>query len=245
MRNRPAISSWPKAIFSMRNITSASCPPPRPTTSRASSSTAVRTRSSTTRNWKISPESASVEQRGGQQASDPDGLGDQPMIEGGERPQQQPQQGQQPYRQQRDYRDNRDSGQRDQGQRDQGQRDQGRDQRSDRDQNAQPNQSRDRFKPRWQDRKPEGQQGQPGEPRQNYQPQPRQDQPPGHAASRRVKTRAMTNSRVSSRPIQPRHRRACTCCSRRSAVGGAVLPAPAGPRTRRRGRRSSGTRSCC
>ena len=96
-----------------------------------------------------SPEPASVEQRGGQTGNDPEGLGDQPMIENAERPpQQNNQQGQQPYRQPRD---NRDNSQRDQN-RDQnaqpGQnRDQGRDQN--RDQNSpQPNQNRDRFKPR-------------------------------------------------------------------------------------------------
>ena len=122
------------------------------------------------------PELQSSDQRGGQQGADLEGMGDQPMIEGASPPQpvQAPQQGQ-PYRQQRDYRDNRDNGQRDNASRDnnQNQRDGGQ-----RDQNAAPNQSRDRFKPRWQDRKPEGQQAQPGEPRQNNQPsqpQPRQE----------------------------------------------------------------------
>jgi hypothetical protein len=112
-----------------------------------------------------SPEPAVAEQRGGQQASEPDGLGDQPLIEGSERlPQHQ---AQQPIRQQRDYRDTREQGQRDQN----------------RDQN------RERFKPRWQDRRPDGQQGQSGDNRQNYQPrheqqrtdqraQPRIDPPP-------------------------------------------------------------------
>ena len=182
----------------MPNIISASCSPHRPIISSPSSSTAARTRSSTTRISRILPE-ASVEQRGGQQrASDPDGLGDQPAMDGGDRPPQQNQPSQH-NRQQRDYRDNRDQGRdqnrdqgnrdqnrdqgnRDQGNREQGSRDQGRDQNRDqnrdqgnrdqnRDQGGQPYQPRDRFKPRWQDRRNEGQQpGQQGEPRQNNQP---------------------------------------------------------------------------
>jgi hypothetical protein len=92
------------------------------------------------------PETAS-----GPSAGEPDGLGEQPMIEAGhERPQQQqPNQGQ---RQQRDSRDqNRDQN-----------RDQG---------------GRDRFRPRWQDRRNDNQPGQGGEPRQNA-PQPRMDEQP-------------------------------------------------------------------
>ena len=83
-----------------------------------------------------------------QSTGEPEGLGDQPVIEGGpDRPQHQPNQGQ---RQQRDGRDNREQG------------------------------GRDRFRPRWQDRR-DNQQGQPqgqqGEPRQNA-PQPRMDEQP-------------------------------------------------------------------
>jgi hypothetical protein len=71
------------------------------------------------------------------------------MIEAApERQQQQPNQGQ---RQQRDGRDNRDQN-----------REQG---------------GRDRFRPRWQDRRNDTQQGQGGEPRQNA-PQPRNDEQP-------------------------------------------------------------------
>lgn len=107
---------------------------------------------------------AAVEQRGGggQLQGEPDGLGDQPMIDGApERPQPQGQ------RQQRDSRDNRDQTRdqtRDQNRdqnREQGGRDQTRDQGG-----------RDRFRPRWQDRRTEGQQGQGGDPRQTPQAQP-------------------------------------------------------------------------
>ena len=133
------------------------------------------------------PEAQFTDQRGGQQGSDLEGLGDQPMVEGTNPPQQgQPSQQVQPYRQQRDYRDNRDTGQRDTnqrdtnqrdtgqrdtGQRDNSQRDTNQSQRDSgqRDQNAAPSQNRERFKPRWQDRKPDSQQAQPGEPRQNNQ----------------------------------------------------------------------------
>ena len=68
---------------------------------------------------------AASEQRGGaQQAGEPDGLGDQPAMEGGPERSQQQQQNR-PPREQRDYgRDNRDHGQ-----------------------------SRDRYRPRWQDRR--------------------------------------------------------------------------------------------
>ena len=129
------------------------------------------------------PESQSGDQRG----IDLEGLGDQPMVEGANPAQQgQPLQQGQPYRQQRDYRDNRDSGQRDNVQRDNSQRDnaprdnnQNQREGGQRDQNVAPNQNRERFKPRWQDRKPDSQQAQPGEPRQNNQPQnqpqPRQE----------------------------------------------------------------------
>jgi hypothetical protein len=94
------------------------------------------------------PESAT-----GQSGGEPEGLGDQPMMEAApERQQQQPSQGQ---RQQRDGRDNRDQN-----------RDQNREQGG-----------RDRFRPRWQDRRNDNQPGQSGEPRQN-QPQPRMDEQP-------------------------------------------------------------------
>jgi hypothetical protein len=95
------------------------------------------------------PESAT-----GQSGNEPEGLGDQPMIEAGpERAQQQqPNQGQ---RQQRDGRDSRDQN-----------RDQNREQGG-----------RDRFRPRWQDRRNDNQQGPGGEPRQNA-PQPRMDEQP-------------------------------------------------------------------
>jgi hypothetical protein len=107
---------------------------------------------------------ASVEQRGGgQPQGEPDGMGEQPVVEGApERPQHQQNQG---NRQQRDGRDNRDQN-----------RDQNRDPNRDqnRDQGA-----RDRFRPRWQDRRNEGQQGQAGEPRQNQPaPAPRMDDQP-------------------------------------------------------------------
>lgn len=85
---------------------------------------------------------AASEQRGGaQQAGEPDGLGDQPAMEGG--PERSQQQQSRPPREQRDYgRDNRDQGQ-----------------------------SRDRYRPRWQDRRNESQQAQP-QPRAEDQPQP-------------------------------------------------------------------------
>lgn len=104
---------------------------------------------------------ASVEQRGGQQAAgEPEGLGDQPMVEGApERPHHQQNQN---YRQPRDNRD----------------RDYNRDQN--RDQGGQPREGRDRFRPRWQDRRNEGQQGEPrGDNRQNAPaPQPRYEEQP-------------------------------------------------------------------
>jgi hypothetical protein len=93
------------------------------------------------------PESAT-----GQSGGEPEGTGDQPMIEAGPERQQQPNQGQ---RHQRDGRDNRDQN-----------RDQSRDQGG-----------RDRFRPRWQDRRNDNQQGQGGEPRQNA-PQHRADEQP-------------------------------------------------------------------
>ena len=43
---------------------------------------------------------------------------------------------------------------------------------------TQPGPSRERYKPRWQDRRPEGQQGQGGEPRPVTPPQPRIDEQP-------------------------------------------------------------------
>lgn len=97
---------------------------------------------------------ASIEQRGGgQSAGEPEGLGEQPSLESAsERPQHQ--QNNQ-NRQQRDNRDNRD-----------------------RDQNRGEG-GRDRFRPRWQDRRSEGQQGQGGEQRQPAPaPQPRMDDQP-------------------------------------------------------------------
>jgi hypothetical protein len=98
---------------------------------------------------------ASVEPRGIQPQAEADGTGEQPLVEGAERPpQQQPNQG---YRQPRDDRYSRDS-------RDQGSRDQ---------------QQRDRFKPRWQDRRGDAQPAQGGEQRQPYQPsQPRNEEQP-------------------------------------------------------------------
>ncbi|MFM8747475.1 MAG: DUF4167 domain-containing protein [Aestuariivirga sp.] len=95
---------------------------------------------------------AAVEQRGGAQpVAEPDGLGDQPMIEGA--PERTAQQGQQfrPPREQREFgREGREQGQ-----------------------------GRDRFRPRWQDRRqdnqqPQGQQGQP--PRNEDQPRPEPQQ---------------------------------------------------------------------
>ena len=139
------------------------------------------------------PEAQFTDQRGGQQGSELEGLGEQPMVEGTNPPQQgQPPQQVQPYRQQRDYRDNRDNNQRDTNQRDTNQRDtnqrdtnQSQRDGGQRDQNAAANQSRDRFKPRWQDRKPDSQPAQPGEPRHNNpsnnQPQ---NQPPARQEQR-------------------------------------------------------------
>jgi hypothetical protein len=103
-----------------------------------------------------------AEPRGQQQSpGEPDGLGDQPVLEAGERPVQQ--QGQD-YRQPRDYRDNRDNRNRDS-------RDQGRDQNRDQARDQSRDQNRDRYsRPRWQDRRNEGQQGQGGESRSNQQP---------------------------------------------------------------------------
>ena len=113
------------------------------------------------------PGEASVEHRGGQMGSaDPDGLGEQPSIEGApERPQQHQQN--QGYRQQRDNRD----------------RDYNRDQN--REQGNQPREGRDRFRPRWQDRRGEGQPGeQRGDNRPNAPaPQPRFEEQPRAEAS--------------------------------------------------------------
>jgi hypothetical protein len=99
------------------------------------------------------PETAAL-----QSAGEPEGLGDQPVIEGGpERPQHQSNQGQ---RQQRDGRDNRDN-------------------RDNREQGG-----RDRFRSRWQDRRGDAPQAQGGEPRQNGQaPQPRMDEQPREAVA--------------------------------------------------------------
>jgi hypothetical protein len=103
---------------------------------------------------------ASIEQRGqGQPGAEPDGMGDQPSMDG--QPERQPPQNQQ-FRQPRNDRDNqnRDTQNRDTQNRD----NQG--------------QGRERFRPRWQDRRnTEGQQGQAAEPRQQNQ-QPRQDDQP-------------------------------------------------------------------
>lgn len=106
---------------------------------------------------------ASVEPRGGQQASaEPEGLGDQPQVDGAPERERQPQHNQ-GHRQPRDNRD----------------RDYNRDQN--RDQSNPSREGRDRFRPRWQDRRGDGQQG---EARQNAAPsQPRfEEQPRGEAA---------------------------------------------------------------
>ena len=101
-----------------------------------------------------------------QSGGEPEGLGDQPAIEAGpERSQQpQPNQGQ---RQPRDGRENRDQQNRDQQNREQQNREQGG--------------GRDRFRPRWQDRRndnqPGQQAGQGGEARAQP-PQPRNDDQP-------------------------------------------------------------------
>ena len=86
----------------------------------------------------------------GQAAGEPEGLGEQPVVAeaGSERPQHQPNQGQ---RHQRDGRDNRDQG-----------REGG----------------RDRFRPRWQDRRNDSQQGQGGERQTSQAAQPRMDDQP-------------------------------------------------------------------
>ena len=101
------------------------------------------------------PGEASVEQRGqGQQGGEPEGMGEQPPMEGADRPPQNQQ-----FRQPRSDRDNNNQNRDNNGQN----RDNG---------------NRDRFRPRWQDRRnTEGQQGQGGEPRQQNQ-QPRQDEQP-------------------------------------------------------------------
>jgi hypothetical protein len=104
---------------------------------------------------------ASVELRGGQQASaEPEGLGDQPPMDSGPERERQPQHNQG----NRQPRDNRD-------------RDYNRDQN--RDQANQPREGRDRFRPRWQDRRGDGQQG---EPRQNAAPPPRFEEQPRREA---------------------------------------------------------------
>lgn len=106
---------------------------------------------------------ASIEPRGGHGASaDPDGLGEQPSIEGGPERQHQPHQQNQGYRQPRDNRD----------------RDYNRDQN--REQSNQPREGRDRFRPRWQDRRADGQPGeQRSDNRQNAPaPQPRSEEQP-------------------------------------------------------------------
>ena len=102
---------------------------------------------------------ASVEQRGqGQQGGEPEGMGDQPSLEGGERAPQQ----NQPFRQNRDRDGNRDYQNRDNSNRD--------------------NSNRDRFRPRWQDRRnSEGQQGEPRQ--QNPQPRQPEDLPRSEPAS--------------------------------------------------------------
>lgn len=100
---------------------------------------------------------ASAEMRVGQQASaEPEGLGDQPQVDGAPERERQPQHNQ-GHRQQRDNRD----------------RDFNRDQN--RDQGNQPREGRDRFRPRWQDRRSDGQ---PGDARQNAAPPPPRGEAP-------------------------------------------------------------------
>jgi hypothetical protein len=112
------------------------------------------------------PGEASVEQRGqGQPQGEPEGMGDQPAMEGADRPPQNQQ-----FRQPRNDRDyNRDNNNQN--------RDNNNQNRDNNNQNRDGG-NRDRFRPRWQDRRNnEGQQGQGGEPRQQNQ-QPRQDEQP-------------------------------------------------------------------
>ncbi|MEI8179747.1 DUF4167 domain-containing protein [Aestuariivirga sp.] len=121
------------------------------------------------------PSEASVEPRGqGQQGGEPDGLGDQPSMEGSDRPPQNQQ-----FRQPRNDRDfNRDNNNQNRDNNNQN-RDNNNQNRDNNNQNRDNNsQNRDRFRPRWQDRRNnEGQQVQAGEPRQQNQ-QPRQDEQP-------------------------------------------------------------------